>query len=591
MRQEERRVEQKKLFEEHLVRQQEKRVKREERFEKARKVVVDELNSQSEAWLTTPEEVDKVLSNAHNPFIEQKLWTRPGSYIGEAAPSSDSQYWKYESHTWKMQKTYPTARQKLLEEMEEYLYDVSNVDYNVYWNKEKMDYQKELEYKARLRALVQREGKNILLMKQRQMMQDVHAKQEALNRDECLVPPILDVPVPSTDVLANYSAMEEEGIKVLRRDPTKFFVFANDGSSATAQDGHGDEVQDGTDGTTGKSANLTNLGRPIGLVDPVRDSSMTGTPYPEIIGRLPKPDMRTEREKKKQEREERMLAAANMAAKKDDDENSSNELDADAENQLSYGDGDDEDVDYQRLANEGDDIDKEWEEGLDENNPEDKELLNVPWDERYTEEDIDWVIAKLEDKLSNLKDIVAAEEGKAAAAVIASAASADDKKKLSSGEGAIENDEISDETHPENDDNDDDVLKAMGPGTVKTKRVDEKGREYMSYDAAAPDDDDSISDEDVDDFLAMLDTLDLDELIHMEDKDHVLKTLDEEQISALQSLDDDHEVNYEKTAEDVKEALSKVPGLTDAQVQSLVDLELSLAKNSEVQKQLKAKEK
>ena len=72
-----------------------------------------------------------------------------------------------------------------------------------------------------------------------------------------------------------------------------------------------------------------------------------------------------------------------------------------------------------------------------------------------------------------------------------------------------------------------------------------------------------------------------------------------EQMAALQALDDDDDDdqvdsggggggssaddNDTKTAKEVKKALSKVPGLTDSQIQSLVDLEMSLA-NNDVQK-------
>mmetsp|Transcript_19804 Transcript_19804/g.29654 ORF Transcript_19804/g.29654 Transcript_19804/m.29654 type:complete len:739 (-) Transcript_19804:91-2307(-) len=586
MRQEEHRLQQKLIFEQHLVEQQVKREQREERFEKARNLVVEELNAQSKNWLTTPEEVDAALSNVHNPFIDQKLWTRPGSYVGEATPSGDSSNWRYESHTWKMQKTYKTAREKLLEEIEEYLYNVSNIDYNVYWNEDRVEHQKELEAKARLRALVLREGKNILLNKQRNMMQDMHSEQLARNvgsgddLDSLVIPPKLDRPVPSTDILANYSAMEEEGVKVLRSDPTKFFRFENDNNSENTNDegAGGDEA----DSNTTSSTNTTNLGRAIGLVDPVRDPSMTGTPYPELIGRLPPPDMRTDREKKKEEREKRMLAAANLAAAGGDEE--SNEVDADAENRLSFGDGDDSDVDYQHLANVGDDLDRGWEEGLDKNNPEHEDLFNVPWHERYTDDDIEWVASKLGDKLKNLEEILASEEGIQAAVT---AARGGQNKITDEGRTAGTEGDNVDDSDDNDDDYDNEILEAMGPGTVKTTRFDEKGREYTSYDVESEVDGDN--DFDKEDIESMLKALDLNDLIHLEDKDHVLRTLSDEQLSALQSIDDGDQENYEKTAEEVREALSRVPGLTETQVQSLVDLELSLAKNPEVQKQLKAK--
>merc|ERR1712038_653613 len=122
----------------------------------------------------------------------------------------------------------------------------------------------------------------------------------------------------------------------------------------------------------------------------------------------------------------------------------------------------------------------------------------------------------------------------------------------------------------EHNDEDDEVLKAMGPGTVKSKRIDEKGREYVSYDVV-DDNRNEIDTDDVDKLLELLDEKDINDYIRMEDNENVLNTLTEEQIAALQSLEDDNDESngsdmsgeYHKTAEEVKEALSKVPGLTD----------------------------
>jgi hypothetical protein len=586
MKQEQIRIQRKIEFEQHLEQQQVKREQRNQRFEDARRIVLNELEDQSKNWLTTPQEVDAVLCKSKNPFIEQQLWTRPGSFVGEAAPSSDAQFWRYESHTWKVQSTYPTIKEKLFEDIQEMVYDQSNVDYKVYWNKERLDYQNELEQKAKLRALVQNEGKRVLLQKQRQLMQDQHAQQLHMNKQDHVVPPNLDIPVPSTDVLANYEAMEKEGVKILQQNPSKFFVFANQdvpSAGATAAAISHESNKDQGDIKDSVDAAEADLGKPIGLVDPVRDSSFTNTPYPELVGRLPKPDLRTEREKKKQEREEKMLAAAAAAASGKDGSDAQNQMDADIENELSFGRGiHEEDVDYEHLANVGDEDDQEWEKGLDPIL--DKDLLDTPFDQRYTEDDIDWIISKLESKVASLKEIIVLEEGAQAlkgldtlSDVARPDATATEQNISSESASSVTVDDLSEEQE------EDAVLKAMGPGTVKSIRVDEKGREYVSYDIV---DDENVHHDDHDEFDDILSALsghDINDLIQLEDKHNVIKTLNEEQLSALQSLSDD---NYgtDKTAEDIKEALSKVPGLSDDQVQSLVDLELSLAQNVDVQR-------
>jgi hypothetical protein len=597
MKQEELRIAQKKIFEEHLKTQAVKDEKRKIRFEKARRLVLKELEQQAVYWLTTKEDVDMQLDQKFNPFIEQQLWTRPGSFIGEPAPSNDSQYWKYESHTWKVQATYPTKNEKLLENIEDMVYDRTNVDYNIYWNEERVNYQNELEEKAKLRALVLNEGKKALLHKQRQMMQDVHTQQQVVNKEEMIVPPILDLPVPSTDILANYDAMEYEGVKALKDDPTKFFVFAHDnnadedGSSAStstsAADANANVNTDTNDETSSDST--SNLGKPIRLVDPVRDSTFTNTPYPELIGKLPKPDTRTEREKKKAEREERMLAAANLAAA-GGSEDDNDEVDADAENAFTFGGGHAEEItDYEKIANFADEDDLEWEKGLDPIM--DKDLLDTPWDERYTDEDIEWIISKLESKVESLKEIVALEEGSKVIKALGGDQDAGDGE--SSEDDADDQDQDDDSTPKTQEEYDDAVLDAMGPGTVKSTKVDDKGREYVTYDVV--DDVDDLEFDDADDLMAALGANDLNDLIRMQDEQNVLKTLSDEQIVALQSIGDDDNANgttdFEKTAEEIKEALSKVPGLTDVQVQSLVDLEMSLASNEKVQKKLKGKKK
>ncbi len=578
MKQEQFRIAQARKFEEHLKQQAVKRTEREARFHKARALVVAEMEEQAKHWMTTPEEVDAVLCNRQNHFIEQQLWTRPGSFVGEPAPSNDSSFWKYESHTWKIRSTYPLKRDKLLEEIQEIAYDQSNVDYKVYWDDEKIQHQVQLEEKAKLRALVLAAGKKSLLLKQKQLMQDAHAQQKRLNDEEGILPPKLDLPVPSTDILANHEAMEREGVKILKEDPTQFFVFANqqDGNSSARDT---DEDANNGDKNTSAKSTTTDLGKPIRLVDPVRDGSFTNTPFPEIIGRLPKADLRTEREKKKQEREERMLAAAAAAASGDKDKKQGDDLEL--EDDISFGGGiHEENADYLKLANTPDEEDLEWEKGLD--SIEDRELLDTPYSERYSEEDIEWTIAQLEKKIENLKEIIASEGGKEAVK---------DLDALQFGSSHLKRSKKGEEISASVDDENDDVLKAMGPGTVKSIKVDEKGREFVSYDVVDDGENQESStseheDEEIDDFLTALERNELDDLIRIQDTQNVLKTLTEEQISALQTLGDEDSEGL-KSADEIRDTLSAtIPGLSESQLKLLVDLELSLRDNADVQKKL-----
>jgi metal transporter CNNM len=85
---------------------------------------------------------------------------------------------------------------------------------------------------------------------------------------------------------------------------------------------------------------------------------------------------------------------------------------------------------------------------------------------------------------------------------------------------------------------------ALGSKTVKTIKVDERGREYSSYEVFNGE----------------------------EEAMSIIDTLSAEQIQAIEDLGSEEST----TEEEVKSALSKVPGLSDEQVQSLVNLEMSL---------------
>ena len=490
MRHEEARKKRSKEFEEELKVSQVNREARLERFDKARRLVVQELEEEAVHWLSTPEEVDAALDGQDN---EQMLWSRPGGFVGAPMPAEDSDFWRFESHTWDMSKTYQSSREKLMEQLEELAYHEANLDPN-YWNDDNIQFQNELEEKAKLRALVRDEGRKSLLLKQRQMMQDIHAEKNSVGSDG--MPPIPSpMAAPSLNVLADYDAMEEEGAKILEEDPTKFFVFDSAGEQRDNQSGQ-------------------SMGKPVRLRDPVRDSTPTGTPFPELIGRLPKPDTRTEREKKRQEREERMWAAAQAEA--------ASGVEFAAEDELTPTDSP---VDYDRLGNFGDEDDLAWEEGIDPQT--DADLLNTPRDQRFNDEDLDWMIQHIEKKVANLEEIMRLE-------------AVNEIPTAQSKSG-------------------DEVEQALDARTVKSTKVDKRGREYTSYEV--------LGDNGLDELLKMQDT-------------SVLDTLSREQIKAIGALENDES----KTAEEVRGALSKIPGLTDEQVQSLVDLEMSLVQNSELLK-------
>lgn len=346
-------------FNEHLEDQQLIREAKHGRYTAARQLVIDELEKEAPLWLTTRDEVEA----AFTPQSEQLLWARPGGILGAPNPSIDSHFWQYETHTWHMEKTYKSQREVLLQDVEEMAYEEANVD-PTYWTADRLLEHERLERKARLRAMVHSVGRSELLRKQRELIEEDQSQDEIPKERKA----------PSLNMLNNNSALEREGVEVLMRDPTKFFVF--------------DPVNASNEGNTTESDKYDGptLGAPIALRDLLRDNSPDGNVFPQVVGKLPKPDKRTEREKKLADREEKMWAAAQVEAQK--------ELD------LSGGVVDDDDdrepdLDYDSLQWDSDD--EEWNRGLD---PEtDKEILATPPNRRYNEEDIGWVLEKLDEKL------------------------------------------------------------------------------------------------------------------------------------------------------------------------------------------------
>jgi hypothetical protein len=373
IRQEELRRQTQLAFEDHLRVEQEKREVKKELFTKAQQLLVDELEEEAPLWLTTAEEVEA----AFTPEAEQLLWARPHGVLGVPNPSLDSHFWQYETHTWEMGKTYKTHQDLLLEENEEEVYHATNVDPE-FWTPERVQAQEELERKAKLRANIRLEGRRALLKRQQQYLD------EEFETPEGEVPK--PQPIPSLGVLGNMRAQEKEGAEVLFKDPTQFFIFDRDNSNSMSANSASEEESDSYSGPA--------LGAPIDIRDPLRSDSPQGRVFPQAVGKLPKPDMRTEKEKKRQEREEKLWAAAQAQTRTD-----MNEIDIAADEDADFG----EPIDYDN-NDDWDSDDEEWAKGLDPDL--DNEVINMPRESRYREEDIEWVIESLEAKAKSMENHV-----------------------------------------------------------------------------------------------------------------------------------------------------------------------------------------
>jgi hypothetical protein len=359
-------------FQDHLLVQQEKRDYEKELLTRGRQLVIDEMEEEAPLWLTTPEEVDA----AFTPEAEQLLWSRPQGVIGAPTPSLDSHFWQYECHTWDMSKTYKTQKDILLEEFEEEAYAATNLDPK-FWTPERVQAREEVERKAQLRANVRSEGRKVLLKRQKEFLD------EESETPEGEVP--RPMPVPSLGVLGNNNALEKEGAELLLKDPTKFFLF----------DRNATPTHVGKEDSDSETYSGPSLGVPIALKDPLRFGSPQGRVFPRGVGKLPKPDMRSEKEKKREEREAKLWAAAQAQARSDIDE-----IDMAADDDMEfYG----EPLDYDKNE-DWDSDDEEWVKGLDPDR--DSDILNVPREFRYREDDIDWLIQKLENKASQMQSHV-----------------------------------------------------------------------------------------------------------------------------------------------------------------------------------------
>jgi hypothetical protein len=360
-------------FDEHLQLMQIQRDAKNERFAMARQLVIDELEEEAPLWMTTHAEVDA----AFTPEEEQLLWTRPGGVFGAPNPSMDTEFWQYETHTWHMDRTYKSQREILLEELEEMAYDEANID-SSFWTPERVEERRRLEEKARLRAMVHSAGRTELLKKQNQMLEEEFAIEEGD------VPK--QAPAPSHKMLSNDVALEREGSRLLMEDPTKFFVFDKSlGDEAVhGSERRGPEASEAYEGPT--------LGAPVALRDPLREGSHQNKVFPYAVGKIPKPDMRTEREKKQQEREERMWAAAQL-------EKASENIDIELAAEQQTAEDLEPPLNYDE--HEWDSDEEEWNKGLDPQ--EDAKILNTPRERRYKEDDIAWVVETLEGKIKHLE--------------------------------------------------------------------------------------------------------------------------------------------------------------------------------------------
>ena len=271
-----------------------------------------------------------------------------------------------------MSKTYKTKQDLLLESAEDEVYHRTNVDPKV-WTPERTAEREELEQRAFLRANVRVAGRRALLDRQREFLEEESATAPGE------IPKVK--PIPSLGVLSNIRVQEEAGAELLLKDPTEFFEF--EGGS----DDHRDSSGAAEDSTETDPRGPT-LGSPIAIRDPLRTGAPQGTVFPVGLGKLPKPDVRTEKEKKRQEREEKLWAAAQGNAESD-------EIDLAVEEDEFQG----EPLDYDKNF-DWDSDDEEWEKGLDP--VMDADILSTPKQYRYRQEEIDFVIAELEKKATTM---------------------------------------------------------------------------------------------------------------------------------------------------------------------------------------------
>jgi hypothetical protein len=485
IRQREKQLERQREFQEELRVAQINREARNARFAKARQLLIDELEEEAPLWMTTPEEVEA----AFTPEAEQLLWARPHGVLGAPTPTEDVEFWRYHSLSPYKGRTYPLAREILLDELEEASYVESNMD-SAFWTEERLGEREELEEKARLRAMVYDAGKRALLRKQQEILQGRFAEEESRTK----IPQ--PMPVPNVKILANTKAMEKEGVDLLLKDPTQFFEFEDRQQASEA-----DDAVDGEEATGDESYQGPSLGAPIGLKRP--------SSYPQIVGKLPKADTRTERQKKREERERKMLEAARAASGDDDDE-----LDVFDVSKMTF----DSAVPY-------DSDDEQWIKDRELDPGDDPDMVKMPYGLQYNEEDIDWVVSQLEQKVSQLNEQLRVEVRNA---------HKEAQALQERGAGKADTEDLGDSS-PQT-------------GTEVDMALKEAGIDVERYEA-------------------------------------VLASLTSEQMTELITMEDS---GFSMPLDEVKRRLEIIPGLTDDQIDVMMEAESALRSNEKLQEALGA---
>jgi len=395
--QEARRIE----WEADLALTQRERDAKKELYKKARQKIVDELEAECHLWLTTPAEVERALGNPH---ASQVLWSRPGGMIG--APSGEDtgfgdfgDFWRYECHTWDSSPTYKTPREVMLEKLEHLSYLRANSDPR-YWTKERVQEEEMKEQRARLRAVVREEGRRSLLNKQREMMRDIYGNEDYDNKKEHQkghrLPPTA-MPAPQLEYLADYEAQEREGVKIMKRDPRKFFIFESDLPNSSSRNLEGAASAEDGESADREGGIGASLGRPVALRNPFFGDKPTA--FPLRMGRDMPDDTRTEKEKKRDERQERMRAAAEEAALAAS-KGASYEVAMAAEEDLEDGS---EDVDYDQAE---EDAEKElWVDQEEQWGDMDRKVFDMtPPSSRLTPDDVEWIVEQLNAKAKKTEE-------------------------------------------------------------------------------------------------------------------------------------------------------------------------------------------
>jgi len=123
------------------------------------------------------------------------------------------------------------------------------------------------------------------------------------------------------------------------------------------------------------------------------------------------------------------------------------------------------------------------------------------------------------------------------------------------------------------------IINALGTEAVKSVASDDKGRTYTEYEVLGNTMDTSKDAESAD--------VSLNKMIDDDDFESILGILSEKQLAALALLEENDDLT---STNDMREALGKVPGLSNDQIQSLIDLESSLSKNKNLRQKLGIKE-